>query len=79
VEIGDQPLPSPYTLFAADGIRKTEKIFRKSAKDNENIMKLVFSIKGLCETVLVWENDGNMEVGFQGQGACQTFNNPLIP
>jgi hypothetical protein len=46
VEIGDQPLSSSYVLFAADGIRKTKTTFRKSAEDNENIMKQVSSIKG---------------------------------
>lgn len=79
VEIRDQPLPSLFALFAADGIRKTKTTFRKSDKDNENIMKQVSSMKGLCETVLVWENDENTEAGFQGQWPCKTLHKVLVP
>jgi hypothetical protein len=79
VEIRDQTLPSLCALLAADGIRKTKTTFRKSAEDNENIMKQVSSIKGLCETFLFLEDDGNIEVGFQEQGTCKTFHTTPMP
>jgi hypothetical protein len=73
VEIRDQTLPSPYTLFAADGIRKTETTFRKSAEDNENIMKQVSSIKGLCETFLFWGMTEIRKSGFRNRGPAKHF------
>jgi len=73
VEIRDRILPSLYALFAADGIRKTETTFRKSAEDNENIMKQVSSIKGLCETFLFWRMTEILKSGFRNRGPAKHF------
>lgn len=71
VEIRDQPLPSLFALFAADGIRKIKTTFRKSDKDNENIHEASFVHErvmwnGSC--LGEWRKQGSR---FSGTGALQ--------